>query len=283
MMNCKNCHSPLKEGDSYCANCGAKVIRERVTTKKLFSEFIENVFGWDNRYLVTFIAMVMRPQAVLGEYVDGVRKRYVNPFTFFVIGMTVTLILFNQFEKQYLELATRPIVAQIEAEEEAAGSKEAYESLLKKRQNPFSPGSTKEEVIEHNKKIQRWIVKYYNLLALLFMPFYALLAWLVFRKPLNYAEHLIAGLYIQGMTFWGTTVAFLVTLLTKADIFFFSLLFTVAYYLYAYARLYKLSTGKVVLSFFKFLGWLIAFALVFGVIVFGVGIAYAVLSGKLGG
>ncbi len=211
--------------------------------------------------------MIVRPQVVLGGYVEGVRKRYVNPFTFFVIGMTISLVLFNQFDKQYLELAMLPAMAQIEEDIEEAGGLEAYEAKLRETKNPM--GQSKEEIIAFNENVQKQVVKYYNLLALILMPLYALLAWLVFRKPLNYAEHLIVGLYIQGVTFWGTTITFTIAVLTKAtEVFYLSIVSTIIYYLYAYTRLYELSPGKIVLSLLKFLVWLIV--LIFAAALIGI-------------
>ena len=40
-MNCKNCDLPLRTDYSFCSNCGAKVIRNRLTLKNLWYDFTE--------------------------------------------------------------------------------------------------------------------------------------------------------------------------------------------------------------------------------------------------
>ena len=52
-MNCKNCHTELHDHDDYCPNCGARVIRNRLTFKNLFEHISETFFNYDNKLLRT--------------------------------------------------------------------------------------------------------------------------------------------------------------------------------------------------------------------------------------
>ena len=92
---CKNCGATLTENQKYCSECGAKVVTERITFRSLFHILIQNVFGWDNRYFFTIRNLIVRPQVVLNDYLSGTRKKYVNPFTFFAIGVGILLIIFQ--------------------------------------------------------------------------------------------------------------------------------------------------------------------------------------------
>ena len=82
-MNCKNCQNELTPESDYCNICGGKVIRNRLTLKNLFEHVSETFFNYDNKLLRTFIDLLKKPDEVINSYVKGVRKRYVNPLSFF--------------------------------------------------------------------------------------------------------------------------------------------------------------------------------------------------------
>ncbi len=53
-MICKNCENSLQTDYSFCPDCGAKVIRNRLTIKNLLSDFIERYFNvviYTHKYL----------------------------------------------------------------------------------------------------------------------------------------------------------------------------------------------------------------------------------------
>ena len=102
-MNCKNCNLPLIEGSNYCNSCGAKVVNTRITMNEIISQFITNVFGWDNRFFRTLRYLLLVPNTILEEYLNGSRKKYSNPFSFFTLSTTISLIVINLFSDQYLE------------------------------------------------------------------------------------------------------------------------------------------------------------------------------------
>ena len=71
-MNCKNCHTELKELDDYCKSCGGKVVRNRLTLKHLFEHLSETFFNYDNKLLRTIIDLVRIPEKVIDSYVIGI-------------------------------------------------------------------------------------------------------------------------------------------------------------------------------------------------------------------
>ena len=93
MINCKNCTFEIKEEDSFCKKCGAKIIKRRITVKSLFSNLLL-VLGWDNNYFSTLRYLLYQPQVVLEGYIDGTRKKYANPFSFFAIIIGCFFIYF---------------------------------------------------------------------------------------------------------------------------------------------------------------------------------------------
>ena len=78
-MNCKNCEISLTGTDDFCKNCGAKVIKNRLTLKNLFLHISETFFNYDNKLLKTILHLFTKPEYVIDSYVNGVRKKYINP------------------------------------------------------------------------------------------------------------------------------------------------------------------------------------------------------------
>lgn len=83
MKNCKNCQTLLVDESDFCYQCGAKIIRNRLTLKNLFTHLVETFFSYDNAFLRT-----VNPNDVIDSYVSGVRKKYIAPLAFFAIAIT---------------------------------------------------------------------------------------------------------------------------------------------------------------------------------------------------
>jgi len=92
-MNCKNCENSLQTDYSYCPDCGAKVVRNRLTVKNLFQDVIERYFNLDNTFLRTFTHLFTKPEVVIDGYVNGIRKKYVNPTSYFTIALMFAAVL----------------------------------------------------------------------------------------------------------------------------------------------------------------------------------------------
>ena len=69
-MDCKNCNQLLKEKANFCDNCGALVVTERISFKRLFIDFIINTFGVDSRFFLTMRKMTFHPDEVLNGNID---------------------------------------------------------------------------------------------------------------------------------------------------------------------------------------------------------------------
>ncbi|WP_281542620.1 DUF3667 domain-containing protein [Maribacter aestuarii] len=88
-MECKNCSNQLRTDYSFCPDCGAKVIRNRLTVKNLWYDATERFFNVDNTFLITFKHLFTKPDEVIAGYINGVRKKYLNPISYFTIAITM--------------------------------------------------------------------------------------------------------------------------------------------------------------------------------------------------
>jgi len=96
-MNCKNCNYSLPETE------------DRLSLKKLLHDFFNQVFGWENNYFRTLKTMIVAPDVVVSDYIDGIRKRHMSPITFLLIGLTIATLVFNMFSEKYIELNTNTL------------------------------------------------------------------------------------------------------------------------------------------------------------------------------
>jgi hypothetical protein len=166
-MNCKNCELPLEESSNYCLICGAKVIRNRLTLRNLFSSFSHEFFNYDNKFLQTFLHLIKDPRNVIGGYIKGTRKKFVNPISFLMIAITITGIeyfLLSNYFPNYYEMIS-------------FGSQDL-------------PG--------FNEKVEQFIKEYQSFIIISMIPFYALMSKIVFlkRKDFNLTEHLVIFMYV---------------------------------------------------------------------------------------
>lgn len=269
-MNCKNCKSKITEDNNFCNNCGAKVIKGRITLKSLFSHLL-NALGWDNNFFVTLRFLLCKPQVIIKEYINGTRKKYTNPFTFFAISLAISLFVFNQYSEQYIQMSTMADLQQSEQSENVLIPKNSkgFKFLGYKNQG---------EYMKANAKFQ---LKYHNLISFLFLPIFTLIAFFVFKKPYNYGEHLVINTYLLSITTFFGVLAFIFGLLTGINILFYSIFITFLYYSYAYKKVYELSFGQLILKILKFIGVLLLVIIVFGIISILIGYIFAMVSSKI--
>ena len=254
-MNCKNCQHELEANALFCDNCGGKVIKSRITFKQLFTELFANVFGLDSKYFLTLKKMLTAPKEVLEEYLSGVRKRYVNPFAYLAVGAALSLITFNFFADDFIAIQSSMNTSQTNELREIA-----------KKDLSSIPNITKEELAKLKIKQDsakgqlnfmdnylQLILKYFNLMAFLFLPVYALISKWTYRKPNNYGEHIVINAYLQGTTMYFSIFAFLISMLTHPRVYAYSILISVFYYLFTFSTFYRHSFKKIILKLLRFM------------------------------
>ncbi|WP_400072970.1 DUF3667 domain-containing protein [Zobellia russellii] len=245
MTSCKNCNSTIDEEDNYCNECGAQIIKERITIKRLFSHLLA-ALGWDSNFVVTLRYLIYKPQVVILEYVNGTRKKFANPFSLFAIITAISLLLFNQYSEQYIKMSNN----------HNSPYEETYKNHLPTdiEQNNFSAefNNSKNEI---NRDVMNYSLKYYNLLAFLLLPLYTLISRIVFGKAYNFGEHLVTNTFIQSILGLFGILLFISSLLVGVNLFFTGMfILPLFYYSLTYKKLYHLKFGQILLSVLKFIG-----------------------------
>ena len=265
-MNCKNCNSSLVNSDAYCSICGAKVVN-RISLKSLIAELVENVFGWDNKYFVTVKGLITKPGEVLFSYLDGTRKRYMNPLGFLLINLTVVIFIFNILSDQFRRISNKS------SEDQISFYAENFGSIYKEE-------STQNMIREYTTRTQNFYLNYLNIVVALILPFYAFLSWLIFKKPYNYGEHLVINSYLLGLSFIFTSLFFIIAITINPGLFLFGNLLTVFFYCFAYKKLYKLTLAEIILKLLIFIGILIGAVIILSIIIIIITVVFLIIRDK---
>ncbi|WP_040254196.1 DUF3667 domain-containing protein [Psychroserpens mesophilus] len=243
-MNCKNCHTELSEHSEFCNNCGGKVIRNRLTFRNLFEHISETFFNYDNKLLRTLIDMFKQPEVVIGGYIKGVRKRYVNPISYFGLAITLTglyLLILNKFFPESLDFSNFAVEGQEEFQQ----------------------------------KNMSFIQEYMSLFMMLYIPIYALIARVSFLglKKFNYTELIVVFLYWQSQVSIISAAVIIIAAMFGVANGLVSMIFLplmVLYAAYILKRLYKLTFGEIVvrtLLFIAILGIVMVIATIIVVVI----------------
>tara|TARA_R110002049_G_scaffold27927_6_gene95782 strand:- start:1178 stop:1960 length:783 start_codon:yes stop_codon:yes gene_type:complete len=229
-MNCKNCQTELDHNDEYCKNCGGKVIRNRLTLKNLFEHLSETFFNYDNKLLRTIVQLVKEPEDVIVSYINGVRKKYVNPISFFGLALTLTglsIFILKKFYMEYLDFSSLFKGSSL--------SQDMFDST-------FSVG------LEYNSLIYGALI-----------PLFALISWIVFLdKKYNLTEHVIIYLYSMSFLMVLMFITAQIALLTipsnymLVSLFIWPIMFI--YHCYILTRIFKLTIGSLILKSMLFFG-----------------------------
>ena len=247
-MKCKNCQTNLKETAKFCDTCGGKVINHRLNFKTITSEFFETFISWDNKFFKTVSHLITKPQEVANGYLDGVRKRYMQPFAYMLIAISVYGI--------YLVLSKEMMMDYIE-------------NMNKMMEEIFSYNSSS-KAKEFNNNMLNKLLKYYNVYTLSSIPLLAFINKIIFKQR-NFIEHNVALLYSYAtFLLLSATIGF-VGVILKIDygtIYTLVMMIMIGYHMWFYKKMFNLDNVTIILKTLFF--WLLMLA--FYIILFIIGV-----------
>jgi len=167
--NCLNCGTLLTADDNFCPHCGQKSHTHRLTISHILHEFFHSFTHADKGFLGLTADLALRPAVVAREYIGGKRKKYFNPFTYYLLCVAILVFcanVFNTFQQQI------PIDQNVVQRLPTEAQKKQYIGIVT-RVNTANG----------------FIKKNFNTIVLLALPLFSFLSWLFFRKRgYNYAE-----------------------------------------------------------------------------------------------
>lgn len=262
-LQCPNCQYIRSPQDSFCRECGQKAGVHRFTLKKIIHEFF-HAFTHTDRSIVQLIrGLATRPGKITLEYLQGRRKKYFNPFTFFVLCMGFFVLSNNFFHAYGQAPKPDPHVLQSMPDETA---RQHYRTIMQRQGD-----------------ISIFMQKNTNILTMVAVPFFSLMSWgLLRRKRLNYAEHLVANvLFISFSNLIFTIIALPLMGYTAGSQTYFVILFTALLLqsIYMAWAHYQLQEADRKVYILKTLGLCLLWILLWNLITMLITIAYIFRSG----
>ena len=236
-MVCKNCKTSLNNDTNFCSNCGAKVIRNQLTIKHVLEDFNEQFLNLDNKFIQTFIKLFTAPEIVIGGYINGTRKKYLNAISYFALAITFSglqVFVLRHFFPEAIDISE----------------------------------FTTEKNMGFSMKIMKFTQEYNSFIMMLMLPFYALIGRIVFlkNKTFNYIELVVVFMYtISQMAIVGVIIILTAAVLglTMGNVVYVFLPLQILYSAYCLKRLYSLSIKKIILKTLLFIIVLSFFYLLF--------------------
>ena len=93
---CPNCGEP--RAGRFCSECGQREMGERLTLRGLWREFASRVFNLDRGLLHTVTSLARTPGSVPRDYIEGRRRTYTNPLSFFLLAATFSLLSYAVYD-----------------------------------------------------------------------------------------------------------------------------------------------------------------------------------------
>lgn len=162
MRHCKNCGEELH--GLYCSHCGQKTEVERITFHYILHELVHFFTHAQKGFLFTSWQLIVTPGQVVKNFIEGKRKNYQPPLSYFLIWNGIYLLLLY-------------IIAGAFGENKVVNFAEY-----------FGPDEKTKFAISH-----------LNIVLTVLLPFQALYLWLVMMyKRYNYFEALVGILFAIG-------------------------------------------------------------------------------------
>lgn len=255
-MNCKNCNKVLVDSQKYCDECGAKVIKNRLTPKVLAAQVNEQFLSIDNKFLQTFTALTVKPDKVIDGFINGQRKTYINVVTYYAVSLTILgfqMFILKNFFPEFLE-------------SQGTFFDESFKMGANGNNNPFE-------------NLPDLFNNYQGVFFSIFMPFIAVGTWLVHldKRKYNYTEHLVINLYLTAQTIYFSFFIFMVmAALNIKDYIFTTIIITLPLLLYGAFVFKKLYTTRFIKAFIKYCAAYMIYMIVFSVIMFAITIVFVI-------
>ena len=215
---CLNCSTPLT--GKFCHVCGQKKIedKERKLTYFIY-QFFGAAFFLENNFIKNVWYLLIKPGFLAAEYVEGRRKKYMAPFSLFLL---INLFYFIVVPLTDLNLSLKE---QLFQPQHKFFAKKMIENRLKKRDV-----SLEEYGLEYNDQS----TSLSKTLIILHAPFLAFaLMGLFWKKKIYFTDHLIFSLYFIGFILLISILSFLLfRLLINIGLMEIQMTFTVSGFLF---------------------------------------------------
>jgi hypothetical protein len=240
---CIHCGKEVQE--NYCSNCGQRTKVKRLTLREGWNDFWARAYGFDGMFPRTLRDLTLRPGQASRKYIKGDRVSFYGPVGYFFLMVTLLYLVASILGVNIVDfLIANGDTGLQTAPKPGSGMEKVMQSIFQK--------------ISDNHKALSFIV--------IAIQVYCS-RYLFFRKQdLNYIEHLVLPLYVQGHIYWLSILS--IVFYYFAGMFIpnsVALIVTFLFISYSYADFFK--EQGFWKAFFKGLGLFITAQLLFTLVV----------------
>jgi hypothetical protein len=199
---CLNCNTPLT--GKFCSTCGQKEIEPNERTFKYFLfQFFGAAFFLENNFLKNLWALIARPGTLSHDYITGKRKRWMAPFSIFLL-INLLYFIINPLSDLSLSLQD-----QIRFQLHSSVSKPMVERRLEERKLSLN---------EYAKQYKHQSDTLAKTLVIINVPLSAMffMVWF-YRKKMFFADHFVFFIHFYA---WLLFVVLLISMLFSGLIYF---------------------------------------------------------------
>lgn len=179
---CLNCKHSLTDTFDYCPQCGQKTRLHRLTLHEVMHDAVHFFIHADKGIFKLVKALLLKTGNVAKEYVQGMRKKYFPPLNFFLVVATFFVLVMHAVtpHTSFDVLKEHPELSRIP-------EKSHREHVT--------------QIYERQHKAVAFVNEYSNTISMIAAPLICLIYWLFYiRGKYNYAEHLVACMFMSGFT-----------------------------------------------------------------------------------
>jgi uncharacterized protein DUF3667 len=202
---CANCDARLD--GAYCSQCGQQAVDLHRPFRKLLSELIDDALSLDTRLVRTLRPLLFRPGLVTRDYLAGRRVAHVPPLRTYLISALVFFGLFSIFPNR----AKVDVFTTGEPKPSGGGSRVTWELPA---HVPIRDAGYQQLVARAKANPEAFMGAVGSAVPrafFLFLPLFALLLELFYRRQGYFMDHLVFSLYYHAFVFLVSSALFLVS------------------------------------------------------------------------
>jgi hypothetical protein len=285
---CGNCGYSFKSENNFCPNCGQENHTHKLPIKHFLYEFAETLTHFDTKFLTTSKEMIIKPGLVAKNYNDNKRARYVPPVRMYVFMSFIFFLMVSLLASEKAKIGAAAVDTEMRYQNSqldsnfnlsvnfltkttlnqqqltalfalSSVSSIRVDSFLQANSIPTSWANTKllTSIVRMQKgelstyDIYQKFIKYLSYAIFFFMPYFAFLLKLFYRKKSRYyTEHLVFSVYFHTFILALLLLFFLYGrfISNTADLGIVAVLAITLYMGFSLKRLYEEGIGKTVLK-----------------------------------
>ncbi len=160
--HCRNCEHPVD--DLFCGHCGQRLDAGRIDASYVLAEFVHFITNIRHRFIFTSLQLLSSPGRVTDEFIEGKRKKYQSPVSYFLLWTTIYILFLS-----YIDLV-------------------AVRNQIIDYSDYFGPGDTTPYAIGHLGFVLAAVIPFQALYL------FALVTW----KRFSFFETMAATMYLLG-------------------------------------------------------------------------------------